>query len=346
MPGDRAAGLAPCRQRRPALRWAATANNSSGMHKGTLEAIQCRRRNVPGLRPEAQLQPATGQGIQSRRQARQHLRPEKWRQHSLHARCRRYPSIAASRSFTSTESEQHKCCSRGFTLLEVMIACAIVAILAAIAYPSYINSVQKSRRSEATAALLGIASQMERFSTEKGTYATATLGTGAAAVFPNHTENSYYNLSLANLSATTYTITRLRRDTGDRPVRHVHLHRARCQGRQRRNLDQGAVLVAIAAVTCTKAITAAPRRHLAPGNSAQRSCDLPCSARSVARLENDRRSNQMRPNATGGGGAWFCVRGERRRRRRVSSTSFAACSCRGARRSSTNSRKTPGSRSE
>jgi len=94
--------------------------------------------------------------------------------------------------------------SRGFTLLELIIACAIIAILAAIAYPSYINSVQKSRRAEATAALLGVASQMERYSTERGTYATATLGTGG--VFANKTENSYYNLSLANLTATTYTV--------------------------------------------------------------------------------------------------------------------------------------------
>jgi type IV pilus assembly protein PilE len=94
--------------------------------------------------------------------------------------------------------------SHGFTLLELVIACAIVAILAAIAYPSYINSIQKSRRSEATAALLGVAAQMERYSTEKGTYATATLGTGG--VFANQTENSYYNLSLANLTATTYTV--------------------------------------------------------------------------------------------------------------------------------------------
>ena len=96
--------------------------------------------------------------------------------------------------------------SRGFTLLELMIACAIVAILASIAYPSYMNSVQKSRRAEATAALLGVASQMERFSTEKGSYATATLGAAPPAIFPDHTENTYYNLSLANLTATTYTV--------------------------------------------------------------------------------------------------------------------------------------------
>ena len=94
--------------------------------------------------------------------------------------------------------------SRGFTLLELVITCAIIAILASIAYPSYINSVQKSRRAEATAALLGVASQIERWSTEKGTYATATLGTGG--VFANRTENTYYNLTLSNLSATTYTV--------------------------------------------------------------------------------------------------------------------------------------------
>jgi type IV pilus assembly protein PilE len=94
--------------------------------------------------------------------------------------------------------------SLGFSLLEVMIVCVVVAILAAIAYPSYNSSVQKSRRAEAKTALLGVASQMERWSTEKSTYATATLGT--SGVFANHSENSYYNLSLTNLTATTYTI--------------------------------------------------------------------------------------------------------------------------------------------
>jgi type IV pilus assembly protein PilE len=95
--------------------------------------------------------------------------------------------------------------SLGFTLLEVMIVCAIVAILAAIAYPSYQSSVQKSRRAEAKTALLGVAAQMERWSTEKSGYAAATLGASSPAVFANHSENSYYNLSLANLTATTYT---------------------------------------------------------------------------------------------------------------------------------------------
>lgn len=85
-----------------------------------------------------------------------------------------------------------------------MIVCAIVAILAAIAYPAYTNSVQKTRRAEGTASLLAIAAQMERYSTERGTYATAALGAGG--VYANHTENSYYNLSFASKTATTYTV--------------------------------------------------------------------------------------------------------------------------------------------
>jgi len=96
--------------------------------------------------------------------------------------------------------------SRGFTLIEVMIACVCVAILAAIAYPSYLNTVQKTRRSDAKSALVAIAGQMERYFTERGTYATATLGSGSTNVYPSTSLNGYYTLSLANLTATTYTV--------------------------------------------------------------------------------------------------------------------------------------------
>ncbi len=67
----------------------------------------------------------------------------------------------------------------GFTLIELMIAVAIVGILAAIAVPSYQESVMKSRRTDAKGALMSLANAMERHFTENNTYCNAG-GTGGA----------------------------------------------------------------------------------------------------------------------------------------------------------------------
>jgi type IV pilus assembly protein PilE len=50
----------------------------------------------------------------------------------------------------------------GVTLIELLIVVVIVAILAAVAYPNYRAYVQKSKRNEAKAALLQIATNQER----------------------------------------------------------------------------------------------------------------------------------------------------------------------------------------
>lgn len=52
---------------------------------------------------------------------------------------------------------------RGFTLIEVMVVLAIVAILAALAWPSFKNAMSKSRRSDAIAALANITQSQERW---------------------------------------------------------------------------------------------------------------------------------------------------------------------------------------
>ena len=57
---------------------------------------------------------------------------------------------------------------KGFTLIELMITVAIVALLATIAVPSYMNSVRKSKRAEAKTCLLEAAQKEERYYYQNG----------------------------------------------------------------------------------------------------------------------------------------------------------------------------------
>ena len=73
----------------------------------------------------------------------------------------------------------------GFTLLELMIVVAVVAILAAIALPSYQNSLRKGNRAEAKAILMETAQYMERyFTTNNAYYVSASPPTVISSVSP------------------------------------------------------------------------------------------------------------------------------------------------------------------
>lgn len=68
------------------------------------------------------------------------------------------------------QTMQHTC-SRGLTLIELMIAVAITAILASLAYPSYEGHVRKGRRATAQAALQELAAKQHQFLLDQRRYA-------------------------------------------------------------------------------------------------------------------------------------------------------------------------------
>lgn len=106
--------------------------------------------------------------------------------------------------------------ARGFTLIELVIVVAIVAILTAVAMPSYLSQVAKGNRQDAMGALVVFAQAMERLYTTDGTYIGADGGTSAITkdtaptIFPTQapidSSNKRYNLFIRASTATTYTI--------------------------------------------------------------------------------------------------------------------------------------------
>lgn len=94
----------------------------------------------------------------------------------------------------------------GFTLVELLITLVIALILAGIAYPTLQQAVQKSRRTDAMAALANIMQAQERWrSSNPGYQSTLADLPGASAT---ESSDKHYQLSIVegSASATTYTI--------------------------------------------------------------------------------------------------------------------------------------------
>ena len=97
--------------------------------------------------------------------------------------------------------------ARGFTLIELMIAVAVVAILASIAYPSYMDSVRKSRRGQAKADLVELAQILERYHTNNLVYPTGTSWTNPLPQSPRDGTAQYAIDVNVDKDGGTYTLT-------------------------------------------------------------------------------------------------------------------------------------------
>jgi type IV pilus assembly protein PilE len=62
---------------------------------------------------------------------------------------------------------------KGFTLIEMLIALACVALLASVAWPSYQSLILRSQRAQARASLLQAAHWLERAASANGSYPLA-----------------------------------------------------------------------------------------------------------------------------------------------------------------------------
>lgn len=97
--------------------------------------------------------------------------------------------------------------TRGFTLIEVMIAVTIVTILLAIAIPTYQSSVRKSRRVEARTAVLDAAAREQRYYSINQTFTNAQGDLGYAAAGTNtavtgiSVGSGYYTITIPNIAA-------------------------------------------------------------------------------------------------------------------------------------------------
>jgi type IV pilus assembly protein PilE len=107
---------------------------------------------------------------------------------------------------------------RGFSLLELMMAVAIIGILAAIAVPSYSNYVLRAQRTMAKTVLNQVVARQDAFFTDRKTYATnlgpTGLGYKANPFYigkdgnpTDSTSGAVYVVALENPTATSYTVT-------------------------------------------------------------------------------------------------------------------------------------------
>lgn len=89
---------------------------------------------------------------------------------------------------------------RGVTLIELLVTLAVVAIIAAIAWPAYERHNMKQRRTEAVVALTKVSAELQRHFSDNLTYEDYEVSDGITDSL------RHYNIAV-ELAAKTYTVT-------------------------------------------------------------------------------------------------------------------------------------------
>jgi len=97
---------------------------------------------------------------------------------------------------------------RGFTLIELMITVAVVAILARVAYPSFVEQMRKGRRTAAQAQMMDIANREQQFLMANRAYASKTALESSGYSLPSDVRSNYsYDITVGTGSPPSFTIT-------------------------------------------------------------------------------------------------------------------------------------------
>lgn len=118
--------------------------------------------------------------------------------------------------------------SQGFTLLEVLISVAIVAILATAAIPAYSAFQQQGNRVSAFDGLQQLAAKLERYYSRNGSYTKKEKDLGFATNGWQTTSDGYYQYQVTSASATNFTA--IARVTGDQTDDSLERFRIRANG--------------------------------------------------------------------------------------------------------------------